>query len=369
MPLDAEDEAALAEHVRAERVRFVFIQSAIPILFSPLAASLLSAALWHAVDHARLLVWTIGLAVIAAGRVALVRGYPAQTPSVAAVRRWELTFVLSILLVDLWWGVGVLFLLPAGPAEQALAFCFLMLMAGGHSASYAAHPATVLLGVLALVVPITLGFALEGDRFHLALAVAALMFLAAMARSIKTLGYFFGRAHRLAHEVDKLARTDFLTQLNNRRAFIELGSTAVTLAGRHARPLSLVMLDVDHFKAINDTRGHGAGDAVIRAVADVIRGHHRRTDIAGRLGGEEFAVLLPETSLAAAVAAAERLRLSIDCHALAYEDAAVHFTVSVGVAELRAGEELDALIARADTALYEAKHGGRNRVAAASDAG
>src|SRR4051812_10180848 len=156
MTLDADDETALAEHVRAERVRFVFIQSAIPILFSPLAATLLSAALWHVVDHVRLLVWTIGVAAIAVGRVALIRTYPAETPTVAVVKRWEMTFIASILLVDLWWGIGALFLLvPDAQGERALVFCFLMLMAGGHSASYAAHPATVLLGVLALVVPIT----------------------------------------------------------------------------------------------------------------------------------------------------------------------------------------------------------------------
>ncbi len=367
MTLDADDETVLAEHVRAERVRFVFIQSALPILFSPLAATLLSAALWHAVAHVRLLVWTIGLAVIAVARVALIRTYPAQTPSVAAVKRWEKTFVASILLVDLWWGFGALFLLvPDAQGERALVFCFLMLMAGGHSASYAAHPVTVLYGVLALVTPITILFALQGDGFHGALAVAAVMFLAAMARSIKTLGYFFGRAHRLAHEVEKLARTDFLTVLNNRRAFIELGARAIDLAQRHRRPLSLVMLDIDHFKSINDTRGHGAGDAVLRVVADLIRENHRKTDIAGRLGGEEFALLLPETPLADALLVAERLREHVGSRSVTYEGSPIRCTTSVGVADLRPGETLEQLMARSDAALYEAKHAGRNRVIASS---
>ncbi len=362
MLLDSGDDTALAEHVRAERVRFVFIQSAIPILFSPLAATLLSAALWPSVGHLRLLVWTLGLVVIAAGRVALIRTYPAATPSVAAVKRWELTFVISILVVDLWWGGGALTLLGSSQGDRALVFCFLMLMAGGHSASYAAHPATVLLGVLALVLPITALFAVQADRFHAALAVAAVMFLAALARSIRTLEFFFGRAHRLAHDVEKLARTDFLTSLNNRRAFMDLGERALQLAHRHHRPLALVMLDIDHFKSINDSRGHGAGDVVIRAVADLIRTHHRATDVPGRLGGEEFALLLPETPLSEAALVGEGLRERVGAHTVTHDGHEIRFTTSVGVADLRAGEALDQLIARADAALYEAKRGGRDRV-------
>src|SRR5262245_61600583 len=119
-------EAALADFVRAERVRFVFIQSALPMFFSPIGGAILSLALWKSVDHGRLVFWTAGLAVIALIRLTLVRAYPSVTPSALHVRRWELTFVLSILLVDLWWGVGALLLLPAAPAERALVFAFVM---------------------------------------------------------------------------------------------------------------------------------------------------------------------------------------------------------------------------------------------------
>jgi diguanylate cyclase (GGDEF)-like protein len=367
------DEVALAEHVRAERVRFVFIQSAIPILFSPLAATLLTVTIWDAVAHARLLIWTIGLALIALGRVALIRTYPKTAPGPGRVRAWERTFVASILLVDLWWGLGALTLLvPDAPAERALVFSFLMMMAGGHSASYAAHPATVLLGVLALVVPVSARFALVGDRFHVAMAIAALMFLAATFRSIHTLGYFFGRTHRLAHEVqaerdraETLARTDSLTALYNRRAFYELGEHVVGLAHRHDHPTAVVMLDIDHFKAINDRHGHAAGDAVIGAVAAMIRAHHRTTDIAGRIGGEEFAILLPETPLDAAIVVAERLREAVGNHELAFAGQTLQFTASVGVAGRQPDEALERLIARADAALYAAKHAGRNRVVSA----
>lgn len=125
------------------------------------------------------------------------------------------------------------------------------------------------------------------------------------------------------------------------------------------------MLDIDHFKAINDEFGHAAGDAAIRTVADMLQGSHRATDITGRLGGEEFAMLLPETPLADALAIAERLRQSVAVATVAHDGRSITFTTSVGVAALRAGDSLEQLIARADAALYDAKHAGRNRVVAA----
>lgn len=365
-----DSETALADHIRAERVRFVFLQSAIPLFVSPAAGALLAAALWNSVDRTRLLVWTIGLAVITFVRVGLTGTYPKRAPSASQVQRWERTFVLSVLVVDLWWGIGGLFLLPQDDlAERGLVFLFLMVLAGGHSVSYAAHPVMVRSGALALIMPIAALFLLRGDRLHLVMAIVAITYIVAVFLSMRTLAYFFDRTHRLAHEVrrekeriEKLARTDFMTELNNRRAFYELGETALRLAQRHDRPAVMVMLDIDHFKAINDRFGHAAGDVVIVAVATLIRQQRRSTDIAGRLGGEEFAVLLPETSLDAAIVVAERLRTSIEARIVGHEAGSIQFTTSIGVAMRRGDETLDQLLARADAALYAAKHAGRNRV-------
>jgi diguanylate cyclase (GGDEF)-like protein len=367
--LDRGSEHALTEFIRAERVHFALIQSAIPIFFSPLAAAILARTLWAHVDHLRLVVWPVGLLVLAILRVALIRAFPQQANE-QQVRRWERIFVASILAVDLWWGVGALFLLPGAPlAQQAIVFCFVMLMAGGHTASYSAHPLTVLVGVLTLALPITVAFTLVPGSFHRTLAFAAVMFLLAALRSIRTLGHFFGRTHRLAYDlqqekerVEKLARTDVLTSLHNRRFFYELGADAVARAARYAHSGALLMLDVDHFKAINDAFGHATGDAVIRDLGARIARSVRSTDVAGRLGGEEFAVLLPETALDDALVTAERLRAGVEAGAVEHEGQTVRLTISVGAAELRAGDSLDALIARADAALYAAKHAGRNRV-------
>ena len=372
-PLEAGDRV-LAEHVRAERVRFVFIQSALPIIFSPVAAAILSATLWTAANRRLLVGWTGGLFILAAFRAILVRAFGRVDQTVDAVRRWERLFVASIVIVDLWWGVGAVLLLPGGLTERAVIFSFVMLMAGGHTASYSAHPATVVIGVLALTLPITAAFAIQADAFHLSLAFVAVMYLAASFRSIKTLSFFFGRSYQLAHElrqekkrVEELARTDFLTALLNRRAFYGAGEEALQAAARSGGPVAVLMLDIDHFKAVNDRYGHAGGDAVIRAVADLIRSQARSRDIAGRMGGEEFAVILPETTLDDAKALAERMREAAETLAVPFEDSALHFTVSIGVAVF-AVENVDALLDRADRALYDAKRAGRNRVTCAAEA-
>jgi diguanylate cyclase (GGDEF)-like protein len=363
----------MAEHVRAERLRFVFIQSALPIIFSPLAAAILSLTLRSSVDHRLLIAWTLTLALIAIFRVIVVRLFARLPEPAVHVKRWEQIFVASILLVDVCWGFGALALLPAGLTERALVFSFVMLMAGGHTASYSAHPLTVISGVLALTLPLTIWFALQLDAFHAALAFVSVMFLVASFRSIKTLGYFFERTHRLAYELQKskerteeLARLDFLTSLCNRRAFYETSTLALRLAKDNAQPLALLMVDIDLFKAINDQFGHAAGDSVIRSTADLIRDAARPHDLTGRLGGEEFAMLLPETTLEEACAIADRIRANAEALGVTHSQQKMRFTISAGVCAFDRDDTLDMLLARADAALYDAKRNGRNRVLAAT---
>ena len=175
------------------------------------------------------------------------------------------------------------------------------------------------------------------------------------------------RAHRraleLAGELQCLATTDALTGLPNRRQLMATMETEVLRAARNGRPLSLALLDVDHFKSINDRHGHPAGDAVLQAMADVLREVTRGGDVLGRFGGEEFAVLMPETTIGQARLACERLRKAIERRSLAFPDGSSgRVTVSTGVAILAGGESCDHLISRADAALYDAKSGGRNIV-------
>lgn len=167
---------------------------------------------------------------------------------------------------------------------------------------------------------------------------------------------------RIRLGLDRQAREDVLTGTLNRRAFEEAAAAEWSRATRHDLPLSILVIDLDHFKALNDTHGHEAGDAWLKVFAELTGNLLRREDLLCRYGGEEFVVLLPQTRLDAALQAAERIRRMIEGHRLAHGTAAVAVTVSIGVAA-RGGEykTLKAMIAAADRALYRAKAAGRNR--------
>jgi diguanylate cyclase (GGDEF)-like protein len=171
----------------------------------------------------------------------------------------------------------------------------------------------------------------------------------------------------LHERIAKMAVTDELTGLANRRRFLEVLRAEVQRARRYWRPLSLLMVDLDKLKAINDQHGHDAGDAVLRGLAQWLRGTVRDTDLAARLGGDEFALLLPETGGDAALAIAERLRAGMAAWSVDANGVPVGSTVSIGLASCAAGDlpELPGFLKLADNALYRAKAAGRNSVRAA----
>jgi diguanylate cyclase (GGDEF)-like protein len=155
-----------------------------------------------------------------------------------------------------------------------------------------------------------------------------------------------------------LASTDSLTGLNNRRAFEEQISKEADRSCRYGSPLSLLMLDVDHFKQFNDSFGHLAGDAVLQEVGRILSTAARSTDFPARFGGEEFALVLPETNAEAALEVAERIRVAISESRI--EGSGV--TISIGLSSMAATSTAASLVAEADEALYAAKRGGRNQV-------
>jgi len=168
---------------------------------------------------------------------------------------------------------------------------------------------------------------------------------------------------RNAEQLEKLATTDGMTGLHNRRQFMKLAEAEWSRFQRHGRPLSLLMLDVDYFKSINDRFGHDLGDQVIAHIAALCREDRRVSDIVARIGGEEYALLLPETPIEAAYAVAERLRRNVEVSALLSNSKGLAVTVSIGVAEAGPGMSgIVDLMKVSDRALYEAKRTGRNRV-------
>jgi diguanylate cyclase (GGDEF)-like protein len=175
---------------------------------------------------------------------------------------------------------------------------------------------------------------------------------------------------RLLAEVQQLATVDPLTNLYNRRHFFRLGEDEIDRACRYGHPLSVLMIDIDHFKSINDSHGHSVGDQVISTIAGRLASGLRKSDVAGRYGGEEFAMILPETDVTNATSiVAERLRAAVANTPVETAVGPLKVTISVGVAAvLPSGETLLDALTRADNGLYAAKRGGRNRVVAATDA-
>ena len=198
--------------------------------------------------------------------------------------------------------------------------------------------------------------------------------IAAVLGAVRALQIQTRQRMALEHERDQLidqlreqSNTDFLTGLPNRRAFFAAAQRELAHAQRHGFPVTAVLLDVDHFKQLNDRHGHAAGDQTLCEVAEVVRRSLRLGDLVARFGGEEFVLLLSHTDLERGLRFAERLRESISGMTIAAPGGAVlNVTVSLGVADSKQpAQDLEALLASADTAMYRAKEAGRNRVVAA----
>jgi diguanylate cyclase (GGDEF)-like protein len=212
-------------------------------------------------------------------------------------------------------------------------------------------------GGLAATAPAAMITWLQFVHFEtLAFVVGTSIFTVAMAREKSEM------LHRIA------ATTDALTGVATRRAFYDVAETIIASAHDNGAPLAVILFDLDGFKSINDTFGHSRGDEVLRAFGGVISKMLRATDLIGRLGGEEFAAILPGVSVATAFVAAERIRAEFGdaCHRIASGE--ITATLSAGIAGAKAGATLQTLLEAADQALYEAKRHGRNRVEVAEGA-
>ncbi|MDR9438390.1 MAG: GGDEF domain-containing protein [Halomonas sp.] len=205
-------------------------------------------------------------------------------------------------------------------------------------------------------------------KFQLRMADDRLSWIALRAQPHKVesgvlwYGMMIDISEQMAEEqrLRRLSDTDDLTGLANRRKLMQRLDEEISLSNRHALPLSLMMLDLDHFKSINDTWGHLQGDQVLRGLAELCREMLREEDLVARQGGEEFALLLPFTPERRCRQLAERLREQVADHDFGIGPGRI--TVSIGVAEHRIGDTRETLIHRADSSLYAAKHGGRNLV-------
>lgn len=172
-----------------------------------------------------------------------------------------------------------------------------------------------------------------------------------------------GNIEALFHEeIYRMTIVDGLTQIHNKRYFLEFLDREMARCARYARPLSLVLFDIDHFKRINDSHGHLAGDFVLKRLAETVARHIRKEEAFARYGGEEFAVIMPETPAARAHIFAEKIRRMVEAATFEFEGEVIPVTCSLGIAEMGDHRSTSGFVAAADARLYTAKAGGRNRV-------
>lgn len=211
-------------------------------------------------------------------------------------------------------------------------------------------------------------FAHNFQQSHYAVLIWPTAVMTMLVQFAFALGYL--RRYESETALELASNTDPMTGVSNRRHFMPLLRQEINRGHRFNHRVSLLMLDIDHFKKINDTYGHPTGDLVICMLADICRKESRQIDVVARLGGEEFAILLPETGIQEALAVAERVRATVGNTLLkSLDNVEFRFTVSIGIAEQPPGEKSEEkLIGMADAALYQAKTSGRNRVVSTPEA-
>jgi diguanylate cyclase (GGDEF)-like protein len=276
--------------------------------------------------------------IIFVGLAAITSAVALQQPAAAALVAFVFVLLFSVYMVVL----GVLCVRCGQVAAPYFLAGALFAMAGAASTA---------LGVW-------FGLPFNEFTFH----AAELGFMAEGTLLALALAYRMRRIQTARAQAEQLSRTDPLTGLSNRRAFLEQAAGVWSTATRSARPLSVIVIDLDHFKMINDTYGHATGDHALCESARVLERNCRRADIAARWGGEEFILLLPETDAPQARAMAERLLGEIRATTVGEGGVMRRLSASLGVAERSGHGALEDLIRDADTLMYRAKAAGRGRV-------
>jgi len=371
----AEQEQITAEESRAvesEMVSLLYRQSWHAVAFSLMIAAVVGNALWPSASRVDLVVWATLIVIAFLLRLAVFLAYARAAPVGDAVRAWKWPYLLTLAAASLVWGLGVPWLVTdLSPLHKAMGFVFLVGLAGSALSTYSALRSAALTAFFLTLLPATVWMFATGELLAMSMAVGGVLLAIGGSRATNLLTEILSSNIHLRHELERarktaedLARTDSLTGLQNRRAFSEAGSIAVDYCRRHQLPVTVLQLDLDHFKSINDTFGHAAGDEALRAFGQLLRESLRSSDVCGRLGGEEFAVVLPHTPANEARIVAEKLRVACSQIAIDFAGERFGFTVSVGVAS--GSYDLEALLGRADEAMYQAKLDGRNRIEVAS---
>ncbi|WP_420233602.1 diguanylate cyclase [Pseudomonas sp. ABY48] len=361
----------IAEQVRTDRLQQLFRQSVSAMFGSYLAAIMLCWLCWDRFEHNVIFWWLAILTVSTLLRISLFVAYVRSDESKRTPQHWERKYWITLVLSASIWGGGALAVMPADDLlSQALVMLFTVGMSVSAVSCYSAYRDMTLISIGLVLLPCTVWLLFQPSPIQVGIALSILVFTAFAARAIHIMSQALETAFRLTREMEqtnsistRAAQTDELTGLKSRRAFFEHAQQLYDECKTKRVGLCAVMLDMDHFKHINDTYGHQVGDLVLRRIGAVISSSFRATDIHGRLGGEEFAILLPDTSIEVATQIAEQL---IDTIAGLMIEPVHRISASLGVASTEAcSKDLHSLMNDADKALYRAKALGRNQVAIA----
>jgi diguanylate cyclase (GGDEF)-like protein len=354
--------------VQSDKLQLLYHQSSPAVYISIFNAALLTAILWPAQEHRVLLAWFSFLLITAMARLFLFSRYRKAEPHGQDVLSWEKPYFITLILSSLTWGVGCLLIMPPdSPVHQAVIFYFLIGMSGGAISVYSAHSVMTLATIAAVLLPATGYFLVNGSFVFVGMAIAAISFFLSAIRSTNILGlslhqnFLMTRQLEIAREeAERLARIDDLTGLYNRRAFYEIGKVLTNNSQRNRDEFAMIIMDIDHFKSINDNFGHAAGDAALKQIGLIMLQRLRKSDVFARLGGEEFGMLLPQTTLMEAAQLAEAFRHVIEKTPITFEDKSFSITASLGVTS--GSFDIDILVRQADIAMYQSKESGRNTV-------
>lgn len=357
----------LQERARGEQIALVYRLLPSGILATLGVASLLAWGLMDHVPHRWLYGWFVIVIVVSGVRIWGLRAW--QRSAAPADTEWVRYFYIGAATAGLTWGVAGFVLFPADSSAQLLITFALAGMAAGGMSTLGVLPGAYAAFMLASVLPFSARLFMQQSQSYMLMGLMSLVFVALLIVASRRTHMVYTESQRLRFENEDMAEklqamattaiTDSLTGAYNRNMLNVALPSEMERSRRHDTPLAIILLDIDHFKHINDSHGHQVGDRTLVWLTERICTQLRDADLLFRWGGEEFMVLAPNTDLAAASRVADRMRREIEQSPLV---PAGIITCSLGCSEFRHDDTTDSFIQRADRALYTAKAKGRNRV-------
>lgn len=364
---------AKKQYILTKKIRLLYLNSFIPAILSGVVGLSLVATLWRSVDHQSLFIW-VGITIFMATiRISLIVNFKKKRPTGKQLLKWEKPYAISLFATILNWSIGLLVIMPKDNLNVIFIISAFSIGLAAAATSWYGQIRYMQLGTVCMVlIPLTIALLTYGEPETLWLGVAvSFMFFGCLFTSHlfqKTLNDNLELAYNLKESIKRtkaLAHTDMLTGLNNRRAFFEIAPDILYQCQSKALPACLVTFDVDYFKKINDAFGHAGGDIALQRIASLLIKNLRPSDVCCRLGGEEFAMLLPNIDLKKAMHISEKFREAIATMPIVLSrQKSITITSSFGVSDI--GNTIDEMLNHADQAMYKAKNNGRNLVVAYS---